>query len=124
MIVCPPELLADILAIVGPKKNADRRSFPDAPTENLEILQGVKLPPEVWRRLVAPYPPGCDRSATALSVACQLKRHGLTQQQCLELCCIPEMLEPALERRGGDIERARAWMWRYVVVPAYHKAVA
>jgi len=126
LIACPTELLAEILSIVRtdsdkPLASTGKRLAAEVPAENAELLQGVKLPPEVWRRLVSPYPPGCDRSATALSIACQLRRHGLTQEQCLELVSIPEMLVPALERRDGDIERARAWMWAYVVMPAYHK---
>lgn len=127
LVICPAALLAEILAIVRSQKADATNKSPDrgfataAPPENAELLQDVKLPPKVWRRLVSPYPEGCDRSAEALSIALQLKRHGLTQEQCLELMCIPEVLVPALERRGGDIERARAWMWRYVLLPAYRR---
>lgn len=123
---CPRELLAEILNIVraGKMESPDGGFHSDAPPENAELLQGVKLPPHVWRRLVSPYPPGCDRSAAALSIALQLRRHGVTPEQALELCSIPEMLVPAFERRGGDIERARCWMWRYVVLPVYRRRAA
>jgi hypothetical protein len=31
------------------------------------------------------------------------------------------VLVPALERREGDIDSARDWMWLYVVLPAFTK---
>lgn len=125
LLPCPPALLAEILAIVGVERSRAARlvhhGFTDAPPENAALLKDVRLPSHVWRRLVSPYAPGCDRSAAALSIALQLRQHGVTREQALELCSIPEMLVPALERRGGDIESARAWMWKYCVVPAYQE---
>jgi hypothetical protein len=120
ILPCPPPLLAEILSTVGRERiRGPLHRCAVAPPENAELLKGLKLPSHLWRRLVSPYPPGCDRSAVALSIARQMRQHGATAEQALELCAIPEMLVPALERRGGDIESARRWMWAYVIVPAY-----
>ena len=49
---------------------------------------------------------------------------GLTPEQALEIMSAPEILAPALERRTGDIAAARAWMHRYVVLPAFQSESA
>jgi len=121
MLPCAPSLLADILAIVraGQRTHGGSRAHSDAPPENPALARSVRLPLPMWRRLSNPYPTGCDRSAVAFSIALQLKRGGLTPEQALEIMSAPEILVPALERRTGDIAAARAWMHRYVVLPAF-----
>lgn len=120
LLLCPPPLLSELLAIVhaGPKST---RVAPltDAPPENPALARAVKLPLRIWQRLANPYPSGCDRSAVAYSIALQLSHRGVTAEQALELMSAPEILAPALERRSGDIASAREWMHRYVVLPAF-----
>jgi hypothetical protein len=128
LLPCPTALLEEILCTVraGSRdkgKNGDAvRPLPAAETP--DTARRVQLPARLRVRLHYPYPAGCDRSAAAFSIALQLARTGLTPQQCLELMSAPEVLEPALERRAGDIESARAWMWRYVVAPAFSEGSA
>jgi len=82
------------------------------------------IPRRITERLTEPYPAGADRSAVAYSIALQLSRTGISSHEALELMSVPQVLAPALERRGGDIESARAWMWNYVVLPAYRETAA
>lgn len=123
IVPCPPELLAEILAIV---RAGSRQKIPSAavgisqaPAENPALAQTVRLPMGLWRRILRPYPPGCDRSAVAFALALKLKFHGLTREQALEVMSATPCIEPAAERRGGDIASAREWLWRYVVSPAF-----
>jgi GNAT superfamily N-acetyltransferase len=122
LLPCPPQLLAEILSTV----RADRRTHgvgisADSPPENPALVRDVRLPLALWRRLANPYPPGTDRSAAAFSIALQLSRAGLTREQTFAVMARTDcdVLAPALERRGGDIDSARAWLWRYCVLPAF-----
>ncbi|HEX5461438.1 MAG TPA: hypothetical protein VFX20_15855 [Steroidobacteraceae bacterium] len=117
---CPEDLIAEIRAIVG--EGSHRRvECTTAPAENPDLIEAIDLPLSLARRLVDPYPPGCDRSAVAFALACRLRGLKFTREEVMEFCSIPEMLAPALERRLGDIASAREWMWRYVVEPAFGK---
>lgn len=125
LLPCPPALLKEILDTVrAGSRSKGRRGdtvLPPPATENPEAGRDVRLPLSLWRRLDNPYPPGTDRSAAAFSIALQLSRVGLTAEQAFALMARPDcdVLAPALERRGGDIESARVWLWKYVVAPAY-----
>ena len=123
LLPCPPVLLDQLIAIVGPEK-CRKVITPGIAIPNLENTNPphpVQLPPWLRRRLVAPYPEGCDRSCVAYLIALELKHCGVTAAQALELMSTPAVLEPALERRGGDIESARSWMWHYVITPVYRR---
>lgn len=81
-----------------------------------------RLPPGLAPRIVAGFPPGAtDRSAYLYFRALDLRRCGLSDREALEVLGDPDLqwIAPALERRGGDIESARDWLWAYVVQPAY-----
>jgi hypothetical protein len=125
---CPAELLDSLRLILGRRKKSIPHEVQTsaAPAEQPELIRGLKLPRALWLRLRNPYADyksgkPCDRSAEALSIAIALKKAGITEQQALEVLCRRdgEAFAPALERRDGDIDGARDWMWRYVVVPAY-----
>jgi len=118
---CPADLAAELRAIVGASDHRRVECADRAPAENRDLIEAIDLPLSLARRLVDPYPPGCDRSAVAFALACRLRALRLTREEVLEFCSIPEMLAPALERRAGDIASAREWMWRYVVAPAFAK---
>jgi hypothetical protein len=122
MLACAHDLLAEILDTVQAGRR--RRNLPsaaraDVPPENPSLTCHLNLSARLRVRLAYPYPAGCDRSATAYSIALQLKREGVTAQQTLELLSAPQILVPALERRSGDIAAAREWLWRYVIAPAF-----
>jgi hypothetical protein len=124
---CPLALRAEILEIIGADRHTRDASSAyrsDVPRENPIVAAGVRLPLHVWRKLLSPYRCGCDRSAVAFSIALLLKSHGLTREQTIEIMSAPGVAAPALERRGGDIQSARQWMWRYVVVPAFESGAA
>jgi hypothetical protein len=150
LLPCPPALLEEILSTVraGSRSKgtkADNVSFgsddsrqaevgtkPDnisfgsngaAPPANPDAGSDVRLPLALWQRLERPYRDGCDRSAVAFSIALQLHRAGLTAEQAFALMARADcnVLAPALERRGGDIESARVWLWKYCVLPAYQE---
>ena len=125
VIPCPPDLATEILSAVtaGSLRKSTNTAIPDAPAENLELLKGVRLPMKLRARLANPYPNNCDRSAAAFSIALSLARCGVSREAAMEVMSLNELLVPALERRAGDIESARAWMWRYVVSPAYAAGV-
>jgi hypothetical protein len=120
----PTPLLADLIAIVhaGPAGSPrGAHALPDTPPENPALVDGVEIPSWLLRRLVNPYPPGADRSAVAFHLALDLRREGVSAERAMELMCIDEVIAPALERRGGDPQAARSWMWRYCVAPAYFR---
>ena len=120
LLPCPDALLTEILATVQTARKAPAgERVTDAPAENPELARGARLPLGVWRRLANPYRAGADRSAAAFDLAAQLARAGVTREEALELLSQPQVLAPALERRGGDIASAREWMWRYAVLPAF-----
>jgi hypothetical protein len=81
-----------------------------------------RLPHELAPRFVAGFPPGAkDRSAHLYWRAFDLRRAGLTDREALEVLGDPDLpwIVPALERRGGDIESARDWLWEHTVQPVY-----
>ena len=124
MLPCAPNLLADILATVraGQRTHSGARVQAPAPPANQRLARSVRLPLSMWRRLMNPYPSGCDRSAVAFSIAIQLARRGLTREQALEVMSAAEVAAPALDRRRGDVASARDWIWRYCVLPAFSEA--
>lgn len=127
LLPCPTELLNLLVNMVKASKssNADSALVPCRPrAKEPNAIGCTSLPERVRRRLEAPYASGDDRSAVAYSIALQLARAGITAHEALEIMSVPAVLEPALERRGGDIESARMWMWRYVVLPAYSGTIA
>lgn len=121
IIRCPPKLLKDILATVragkGSAVHAGRPS--EVPAKNPALAENVRLPKDVWRRVLNPYPQGCDRSAVAFGLAARLKRAGLSRQETLEVMAATPAFAPALDRRGGNVSSAREWLWRYIVTPAF-----
>lgn len=120
LLPCPAQFQARLLAIVhAGKRTTDATVRTDAPPENPALTDGVRLPLPMWRKLAAPYRPDDDRSAVALSIACNLRNCGLTPETILELMSEPAVLAPALDRRNGNTASARDWMYRYVVLPAF-----
>ena len=85
-----------------------------------------RLPPDLAAKFRAGFPPGTkDRSAALYYRALELRRAGLSDREALELLGDPDLpwIAPALERRGGDIDSARDWLWLYVVQPAYAQPI-
>jgi hypothetical protein len=127
LLPCPPALLEEILATVraGSRSKGTRGDtvLPLPPAGNPDAGNDVRLPLSIWKRLHRPYRKGCDRSREAFLIALDLNRAGLSAEQALALMARPDcdVLTPALERRGGDIESARVWLWKYVVAPAYQQ---
>jgi hypothetical protein len=122
ILPCPSALLEEILATVRSAKHKDSAlslSSLTTPDENPALAKTVRLPMPLWRRILNPYPGNCDRSAAAFGIAAQLCRAGLTREQALEVMSATPCIEPAAERRGGDIASARDWLWKYVVMPAF-----
>ncbi|MDA8350998.1 MAG: hypothetical protein M0038_19775 [Pseudomonadota bacterium] len=123
LVPCPAPLLEEILATVraGGKRGGSPVARTDAPNVENVDLRTVRLPLSTWKRLAHPYQPGADRSAAAYGIAGELAEAGLTPEQALGLMGRPDcdVLAPALERRGGDIQSARAWLWKYCVLPAF-----
>lgn len=119
LTACPPTLLAEIVATVQAIRKISKAARTDAPAENPALARSARLPLGVWRRLLDPYPHGADRSAVAFGIAAQLCRAGVSRELALELLSEPQVLAPALDRRGADITAARDWMWQYVVLPAF-----
>jgi hypothetical protein len=118
LLSCPAKFHARLLKIVhAGKRTADATMRTDAPPKNPALAANVRLPISMWRKLAAPYGPNDDRSAVALSIATRLRDRGLTPEEILELMSEPEVLAPALDRRGNTAS-ARDWMYRYVVLPA------
>jgi hypothetical protein len=127
LLPCPPAMLEEILTTVRAGRRRGYQSH-DAtssrpPPETPEAALDVRLPLTLWKRLEKPYRDGCDRSREAFLIALDLNRAGLSAEQALALMARPDcdVLTPALERRGGDIESARVWLWKYVVAPAYQQ---
>jgi hypothetical protein len=121
LLPCPTKLAARLLTITHADKGKTTTARTDTPPANPALVEDVRLRLAMWRKLAKPYAPKDDRSAVALSIASSLKNCGLTPQQTLELMSEPDVLAPALDRRGNT-ESARAWMYRYAVLPAFNKS--
>jgi hypothetical protein len=122
LLPCPLALRKEIRSTVrAGSKAAATAGGSHEPIPAPADISKLRLPSAVWRRLRNPYPAGCDRSSMAFSIAWGLAREGVKREQALDLMAHPDLtvLEPALERRRGDIESARRWLWKYVVLPAY-----
>ncbi|MGH8319786.1 MAG: hypothetical protein ACREUL_17755 [Steroidobacteraceae bacterium] len=100
ILPCPSALLEEILSIVRSAKHKGS-AFPlsslPTPAENPALAKPVRLPMELWRRILNPYPGNCDRSAVAFGIAAQLCRSGLTREQALEVMSATPC-EPGAER--------------------------
>jgi hypothetical protein len=113
----PDALRARLAAVLSkPKERAAPKSQPGAVAFDLG-----RLPWPLAQKMRAGFPSGSDRSAALYWRALELRRAGLTDAETLAVLGDPELpwIVPALERRGGDIESARDWLWRYAVQPAY-----
>jgi hypothetical protein len=117
LLPCPAKFLTRLRKIVRAGKPTETTVRTDAPPENAALADNVRLPMSMWRKLAKPYRPDDDRSAVALSIATRLRDRGLTPAEILELMSEPQVLAPALDRRGNTAS-ARDWMYRYVVLPA------
>lgn len=107
--------LAEVLS--KPKERATPKERPASGRFDLG-----SLPRPLADKMRAGFPAGTsDRSAALYWRAFDLRRAGLCAADALALLGDPDLpwLVPALERRGGDIDSARDWLWRYCVEPAY-----
>lgn len=120
LLRCPTELREEIRSTVRAGNQHHKPvSRVAVPLANPELAERLRLPKHLWRRILNPYPSGCDRSAVAFGLAMKLKSVGLSSEQALEVMAATPTFEPALERRGGDVSSAREWLWRYIVSPAF-----
>lgn len=79
------------------------------------------LPSQLRTAIERGYPAKCDRSARLYGMCFELRRANVPQEEAFRILGDTNLpwLAPALERRGGDIESARAWLWKYAVAPAW-----
>lgn len=114
----PDDLRERIAATVSrPKQAATTTALPRFTQFDLG-----QLPHGLAARLRRGFPEAvADRSAHLYGLSFALRRAGLDAAQALAVLGDPDLewITPALERRGGDIESARDWVWRYCIAPAY-----
>lgn len=119
----PDTLRATLANTLGkPKVRAGHATRPSSVAVDLGTL-----PPALAERLRRGFPDRkadgsiVDRSAYLFGLCRGLQQAGLDAAQALGVLGDPELpwLVPGLERRGGDIESARDWLWQYTIEPIY-----
>lgn len=116
----PPDLEAAIREriAVREKVRAPGREVPEWARADLS-----QLPATLAARLRRGFPDraNLDRSAYVYGLCFALRRAGVNASDAMALLGDADLpwLAPALERRGGDLDSAREWLWRYCIEPAY-----
>lgn len=121
LLPMPDDLRAQLDALLTPAKQGQPAG--DAP--GFTAFDLARLAPTLRARIEAGYEAGADRSAALYRLVFTLRRAGLNAAQAYGLLGRHDLawLAPALDRRGGDLEAARAWLWKYCIAPAYAQPI-
>lgn len=119
VVALPAEVTERIRGLLGNKSKIaaiDRTPPPEWTKYPLE-----SLPSELCNELRAGYAQDEDRSKRLFLLCCKLARTGLSRDDAYRIVADADLpwLAPGLDRRGGDTERARDWVWRYGVQSAF-----
>lgn len=118
LVPMPEDLRARLAAVLAKPKERSRPAEQPAHAP----FDLARLPRPLAERLRRGFPDNKpDRSAYLYGLVFTLRRAGLKAAQALAILGDPDLqwMAPALERRGGDIESAREWLWEYCVSTAY-----
>ena len=115
------------LTVVGERYHSKQKDAPasaDAPEPAASsAFDDLDIPSHCREWIINGIPKGKDRSNILFGIAKDLLRVGASDARVLAILSDPGhgISAPALERRGGDVESARSWLWQYCIAPAISK---
>lgn len=115
------------LTVLGERYHSKQKDAPasaDAPEPAASsAFDDLDIPGHCREWIINGIPKGKDRSNILFGIAKDLLRAGASDARVLAILSDPGhgISAPALERRGGDVESARSWLWQYCIAPAIRK---
>lgn len=119
IVPLPHEVVSQVRGLLGNKSKV--AAIERTPPPEWSKLDLSALPQELRTELERGYAEGDDRSQRLYVLCCKLARAGFSREFAFSVVGDPDLpwLAPGLDRRNGDVDRARDWVWRYAVQSAF-----
>lgn len=119
VVSLPREVVAHVRGLLGSKSKV--AAIERTPPPEWSKLDMSNIEPALRAELEGGYVDGEDRSQRLYLLCCKLARAGFSREFAFSVVGDPDLpwLAPGLDRRSGDVERARDWVWRYGVQSAF-----